>query len=48
MQAVIEFIEAYWIPLALGVIAIVCLLGDMPVAALAAAFTAGVTFREIP
>lgn len=46
MQAVLEFFEAYWMPTAIAGIAIVCMIGDMPVAALAAAFTAGTVFRE--
>lgn len=46
MRSAIEFAETYWLPLLLAGIAIVCMIGDMPVAALAAAFTAGTVFRE--
>jgi hypothetical protein len=48
MRTTVEFFEAYRLPLLLSALAIVLMIGDMPIGAIIAAFTAGVTFRETP
>lgn len=48
MSAAVEFIEAYWLPLALGAAAIGLALVDAHIGALILAFAAGHFFRENP
>jgi hypothetical protein len=48
MNALIEFVEAYWAPLFLGAAAIGLMIVDAPIGALICAFGAGHFFRENP
>lgn len=48
MRTVVEFIEAYWLPLFLGSVAVVLLAIDAPIGALLCAFAAGTRFSENP